>query len=198
MTKKESKYLRTQMYDGNGKIVPARINKHTGEVTPYNYRTPQPPCTLGGRKPDADSIEPFWLKFVGVERTTVGNHRTDSIDSSKSIVNPYYGMLDQYDMYENRSSVGLMVAADEELNEDQMDDAIISLVDNLPYMDNIFTGVSHLGDHNALSKNVMFRLLRSLPEISSNTIYQNTTYSAVYCRRLAAALRVFIKLTASH
>lgn len=190
MAKKETKYIRTQMNTSNG-IVPARINKETGEITPYSYRTAASDRVVV--KSNGKDTEPFWMSFVGAEAKP---WRTGEICSTKSVHNPYYGMLDKYDIYENRCGIGIIVGALEEMDEDQIDDAITSLVDNLPFMDNIFTGIANLGDHNPLSKNVMFNLLRALPEISSNTIYQHTTYSERYCQRLATALRVFIKLTA--
>jgi hypothetical protein len=125
-----------------------------------------------------------------------GQGRTGTIESSKAIENPFFGMLDPYDVYEIRNGgVGRMVSADDELDEDGLDDAIATLADNMPFLDNYFFGIANLGESNPLSKNVMFHLLRSLPEISSNTIYQATSYSPNYCQRLATALRVFIKLT---
>lgn len=187
-----SKYIRTMMRTEQGEYVTARINKNTGEIRPYTYRTKAKPITAVG-KAIQGAQEPFWMRMpiAGEDRPRAG-----SIESSKAIENPFFGMLDRYDIYSVRSGgIGKIVSADSELDEDGLDDAIASLADNLPFLDNYFEGIANLGDSNPLSKNVMFHLLRSLPEISSNTIYQATTYSANYCQRLATALRVFIKLT---
>lgn len=188
--RRESKYIRTVMKH-EGQYVTARINKHTGEIKPYKYKEPPKPIKPRA-KLDCTPSEPFWVGMVQDERPT----RECEILSTKAVENPYFGMLDQYDIYAVRSGgVGQTVSGDHELTEDQMDDAITSLAEHMPFIDDYFTGVAHLDDANPLSKNVMFRLLRTLPEISSNTIYQATNYSERYCQRLATALRVFIKLT---
>jgi hypothetical protein len=176
----------------SGDYVTARINKETGEIRPFKYKTKKKP-PVPTFKAVPTGLPPFWvgMPIAGTERM-----RTGSIESSKAIENPFFGMLDQYDVYEVRNGgVGNMVSADSELSEDELDDAITSLADNMPFLDNYFVGIANLGESNPLSKNVMFHLLRSLPEISSNTIYQATHYSPNYCQRLATALRVFIKLT---
>lgn len=188
----ESKYTRTVMRTEANDYVQARINMQTGEIKPYKYPVPSRP-----RKPVAkantEGLEPFWLSAEVVEQA---EPRSTTVESAKAVENPYFGMLDIYDVYEIRSGgIGQIVCASGELDEDQLDDAICSLADNLPYMDDYFTGVAQLGTHHPLSKNVMFYLLRSLPTISSKTIFQATSYTIGYCQRLATALRIFIKLT---
>lgn len=190
--RKPSKFIRTMMRLNDGSYVTARINKDTGEIKPFTYRTkPKPP--VPAYKPLPLDYVPFWegMPIAGTE-----SMREGSIASSKAIENPFFGMLDEYDVYQIRSGgVGKIVSSEIELSEDELDDAIASLADNMPFLDNYFVGIANLGESNPLSKNVMFHLLRSLPEISSNTIYQATHYSPNYCQRLATALRVFIKLT---
>jgi hypothetical protein len=190
--RKPSKFVRTVMRTQDGQYVTARINKDTGEIKPFTYRT-KPKPIVATFKERTEPYVPFW---VGMPICGEDSKRQGSIDSSKAIENPFFGMFDLYDVYSVRNGgVGSIVSAGEELDEDAMDDAIVSLVHNMPFLDNYFEGIANLGESNPLSKNVMFRLLRSLPEISSNTIYQATNYSPNYCQRLATALRVFIKLT---
>lgn len=188
---KKSKFVRTVLKVGED-YVTARVNTQTGEVRPYTYKT-APALPKARPKADCADVEPFWCSAIGVDPEAV---QSADFDSIKAIENPFFGMLDSYDTYEIRSGgIGQIVSGVGELSEDQLDDAICSLADNMPFIDDYFTGVSHLGTHNPLSKNVMFRLLRSLPEISSKTIHQATNYSISYCQRLATALRIFIKLT---
>lgn len=191
MTKNESKYVRTVM-KVDEEYKPARINTLTGEIREFTYR--QPPKLIKARPAaSCGDAAPHWL---GCVQDVVTPRKGLEIRSSKTVENPYFGLLNQYDMYTVRSGgIGQTVSACEELSEDQMDDAITSLADHMPIIDDYFSGVAHLDDANPLSKNVMFHLLRSLPEISSNTIYQATSYSERYCQRLATALRIFIKLT---
>lgn len=175
----------------DGAYVHERVDLSTGEITLKRIKKQESKLKHNG----AD-VDPFWLSHVVCEPVKV---RTGTVESSKSVENPYFGMLDNFAVYEMRcedmSSASLVVSTNKELNEDELDNAIAALVAYRPFMENYFTGISQLGNHNPLSKNVMFHLLRSLPEISSRTIYEATHYSLSYCQRLAAALRVFIKLT---
>ncbi len=187
---KESKFVRTTITNANGTISRARINLNTGEITKFSGKQitlqlkAKPKAVLG------DAV-PFWVGMLSQENTEKPRR---TINSSKSVENPYFGMLNDFDIYETKGD-SQIVCAEDELDEDGMDTQIAALRDNRPFMDNYFTCVSHLGPSNPLSKNVLFSLLKRLPEISSDTIHQSTSYSVGYCQRLATALRVFIKLT---
>lgn len=183
-------FYRTVCVGGN--YTHERVDLSTGEITLKRIKQ-----NAERPKHNGLDVEPFWVSCLaaGVNRPV----RDSAVDSSKSVENPYFGMLDNFAVYEMRSedmtSASLATSTHKELTEDELDNAVAALVAYMPFMENYFTGVSHLGNYNPLSKNVMFHLLRSLPEISSKTIYESTHYTLNYCQRLSAALRVFIKLT---
>ncbi len=187
---KESRFVRTTITNANGTISRARVNLNTGEVTKFNGKQRNTQSRATPKAGVGESI-PFWEVMMNQENTEEPRR---TINSSKSVDNPYFGMLNDFDIYETKGDSQL-VCAEDELDEDGMDTQIAALRDNRPFMDNYFTCVSHLGPSNPLSKNVLFSLLKRLPEISSDTIHQSTSYSVGYCQRLATALRVFIKLT---
>ncbi len=188
--KKLSKYVRTTITNPNGTISRARINLNTGEVTKFGGK--QAMQIKSRPKANAGDLEPFWMSSTFNQQ--VAEDVRPTVPTRKSIDNPYYGMLDDFAMYEMKGD-SRIVCSEEELDEDGLNNQIASLIDNMPFVDNYLTCVSQLGDKNILSKNVLFSLLKRLPEINSNTIYQSTNYSIGHCQRLAAALRVFIKLT---
>lgn len=187
--KKQECFYQTRLVDGV--YVHERVDLETGEITKKRMKAEQRKLTgtIGTGKP-------YWEDDIP---NVQHRQRKGSIDSLKSVENPFFGMLDNFAVYDVRGDdefVGTIVSSTtKELDEDELDNAIASLKAYMPHMDDYFTGVSQLGNNNPLSKNVMFHLLRTLPEISSNTIYQATNYSVSYCQRLATALRVFIKLT---
>lgn len=64
--------------------------------------------------------------------------------------------------------------------------------EEMPMLDDIFTGASHLedGKDRPLSKAMLFQIYQSLSEINTKTVMQYTGYTERHCRKIVSALRV--------
>jgi hypothetical protein len=186
----EKDYLRTIMVDKNGHVVPARINTETGEIKPYSYKKrPKVPFIKATPKPDRNSPDTpvFWelplqslssaeevTPTTKAETAPLAKTKRTRNRPGKTTTNPYCGFTD-YDSFE----------ACIRREHPEHAEAI----------ENAFVGAAYLDDggkRHGHSTELLFKLLRDVPQLSTKAVENYTGYSENHCRKLYALMRVII------
>lgn len=160
---KGKKYVRTTMFV-DGTYVSARLNLSTGEIKPHKYKTGKemPKVRWNG----IEDGNPPWTRIPApVWVDSRPNSTKANIRKTKSNPNNIY--LEPF-----------MTLTD--------------ATDQHPVLDDLFTGVSLLGNaaRDPVNKGILFCMLRDLDEINVKTIQEYTRYSEDHCYKLAMCLRV--------
>lgn len=164
-SEKQSHFVRTSIRDENGEPTRARINLITGEIRAYSPNkkddtTMVYPIAKADRNLDKDH---FWMDYaVGGKEypSTINKH----ISYRKEKINYNNIYLQQFH---------------------DLEDAL----EQLPALDDIFTGVCNLTD-NGVSRSALFYLLKNLDIININTVADRTAYSTSHDRKVLASLIV--------
>jgi hypothetical protein len=162
--KSKSPKIKTQMLV-DGVLVPANINKETGEISPKRKYTEREV------KPRHNGLFPipFWMFSSSSPFINKSPTLYLVTNSTKSLVNPYTAFLSQFFDCEQ-------------------------LIEEYPQVDNIFTGASWLCDGTRpFSKELLIRCLSSLPVITTHNIALLTAKKTRQCERIAACLRVIVR-----
>lgn len=168
------KYARTTMNSPCGNSITARLNLVTGEIKPYAYRKKDlysPPRSLNipevidySGTGDLLSYTPHWVDYMQPRSEPLIKC---NIQGRKNKVNNSSMYLTEYDLLEN-------------------------CVDDMPRIDDCITGVVSLeyGNNRPISGVLMFKMLRDLDNISTESVRDYTGYGERHCQRLALHLRV--------
>lgn len=157
------KFVRTTMFVDSINVS-ARLNLAIGEIKPHKYRAANlmPIARWNG----AEDGNPAWTRILApVWVDSRPNSTKASMRKTKSNPNNFY-------------------------LEDFMH--LTDATERHPVLDDLFTGVSSLGDsvRDPVNKGVLFRMLRDLDEINVKTIQEYTRYGEKHCYKLAVCLRI--------
>lgn len=160
---KGKKFVRTTMFV-DSMNVSARLNLYSGEIKPHKYRaaTIMPKARWNG----SEDGNPAWTRILApVWVDSRPNSAKENMRKTKSNPNNFY-------------------------LEDFMH--LTDATERHPVLDDLFTGVSSLGDsvRDPVNKGVLFRMLRDLDEINVKTIQEYTRYGEKHCYKLAVCLRI--------
>lgn len=163
--------MRTTITNPNGTIAQARVNTATGEIKPYKH---------------------WKAREIEEERQRIEIKGSVNTDFSK----PYHWEIilpPDYSFTTNKHT--------KQTRKNKPNDNNIYLKDylnlgeakeELPCLDNLFTGVSLLdsGRTRPINQGLMFNMLRDLDVINVQTVQEYTGYSDKYCYNLVTYLTV--------
>lgn len=185
----ERRYLRTTMIGEDGNVISARITTETGEIKPYSYENRStPPRMKPKAKADRSSFDTpvFWqlplqpaLQTEHVcspeEACSLTTPRRTRNRSGKTTVNPYCGFT-EYNSFE----ACIYREHPQHANT----------------IDNIFVGAAAFaladGKKRSYSIDLLFKLLRDIPELSTKAIQNYTGHTANHSSKLYAVMDVII------
>jgi len=166
---KQPKFIRTQMKVGND-YISARLNTETGEIKPYNYNKPKELPKATPKKSQEDGFIPLWVKDAEAMKNI---SIEDEIDYIVAVLNDVYCIFSLFSGY----------------NE---------LIKLFPFIDDIVTGASFLGDNNQLSINKLFYILSNSEYIDGKFISKLCTMEIRQANRYAIACRIINNALIKH
>lgn len=170
------RHLRTFMY-AEGRIQNARIDMHTGEVRPREYKGRYRQMPRATPNPEAQHLEPFWMRpldplpfadSVELEPVEKDVSRIKMVNTAKDILQFYVCLRDA--------------------------------VEDFPQLDDIICGSTALdlgGNTRGLNRAHVFTLLQQLDIISAFEVRRFAGHSKSHSEKVAKCLRIIARAFAS-